>query len=240
MSQEYIFSVLVVEDESSSLDLLIDFISSHNRLKLSGISRNGNDALEKIKTGQFDIIFLDNMLPGKSGMNILKELEVFPVIIFTTAYKEPAIEAFDIGVTDYLLKPYSKERFQKSVDRAISKIKANKKNKQSINTIGMFFKTKTNRLFINFDQILFITAIGKHCLIQQKFLTTEVIYMIGELEEKLPKSIFNRIHRKFIVNLKFVKYIELEVGGKQTLYLNDEKNTSLPVGRKYIEELKDS
>ncbi|MDX1957015.1 MAG: LytTR family DNA-binding domain-containing protein [Leptospiraceae bacterium] len=238
MSQ-YTYSVLIVEDESSGLDLLIDYVSSHNKLKLSGIARNGNDALDKIQSRDYDIIFLDILLPGKTGMEILRSLEKVPVIIFTTAYKEHALEAFDIGVTDYLLKPFSLNRFQQSVERAIERIKANNKMKPTINSVGLFLRAKEKRIFIPYDQIIYITANAKHCIVHKVNEDLEVTHMIGELEEKLPKTNFNRIHRKFIVNLKFVKHMEFEVGGQHVLSLNDEAKTSLPVGRTYIDELKD-
>jgi DNA-binding LytR/AlgR family response regulator len=234
-----VYSVLIVEDESSGVDLLIDYISSNTNLKLSSIARNGSDAINKILTNKYDIVFLDIQLPVKTGLEVLSQLEKIPVVIFTTAYKEHAIKAFDYGAVDYLLKPFSKDRFNKAVERALIQLTERKKNKPSIHSFGSFFKTTENRVFISYDEIIYISSLAKHCIVHECNQKREVLHMIGEIENRLPKNVFNRIHRKYIVNLKYIKHIEFEVGGLYNLFLKDPYNISLPVGRKYIDEIKE-
>ena len=116
-------NTIVVEDEAPSRELLIEYVIGEESLNLGGVARNGREALEKLKESKFDLCFLDINLPFLNGLQVLEQLDYVPYIIFTTVYREYALEAFDLGAVDYLLKPISRDRFRKAVEKATSMMK---------------------------------------------------------------------------------------------------------------------
>ncbi len=114
------FSVIIAEDELPARKLLEKFVNSHPELTLAKTVTNGRDALKVLSEDSFDLLLLDINLPVMSGIEVLENLNRIPYVIFTTAYNEYAVQAFDIGAVDYLLKPIFQKRFNKAVDRFIT------------------------------------------------------------------------------------------------------------------------
>ncbi|MEM7183255.1 MAG: response regulator transcription factor [Spirochaetota bacterium] len=225
------YKVLIVEDEPAAVDLLVDLISSDSNFKVMGIARNGKTAMEKINSSEFDLIFLDIMLPDMSGIDILKQIPDNLNVILTTAYSHFAVDAFELGVIDYLMKPIEKERFHVAIQRFTQTKK--EKPRTSINEKGLFIKTHNKLNFIIHEKIVYISSNKKKCIIYTDSIELEANHLLGELELKLPASMFTRIHKQYLVNINYISHIEYFIHGKYSAYLKDVNATVLPVGRKY-------
>ncbi|HKL87593.1 MAG TPA: response regulator, partial [Salinibacter sp.] len=112
---------LIVDDEPPARTLIQEYLEDVDRIEVIGECGNGREAIEAINEQTPDLVFLDVQMPGLDGFDVLERIDVLPDIIFSTAYDQYAIEAFDTGAVDYLLKPYSKGRFQKAVERALER-----------------------------------------------------------------------------------------------------------------------
>ena len=236
---EKIYKVLIVEDEPGARELLIDYIASEPRLQLAGIARRGGEGLEKIQNEKFDLVFLDINLPEMTGVELAAQLDKPPALIFTTAYEKHALEAFELGAIDYLLKPISKERFARSVARALQNLAEKPEgNEGSLSKLGLFVKGPETRHFLAYNQIVYISSSGKHSIVHTGTDEVHTLHLIKELESRLPPEQFQRIHKQYIVNLNYISRIEYFIGGSYILHLKDRENSSLPVGRKYAENLK--
>jgi len=232
-------SVFIAEDEQPARELLIDYLLLRPELKLEGMAQNGEEALEKLQMREYNLLFLDINLPILSGIEILEKLKKYPYLIFTTAYDKYAIKAFEMGAVDYLLKPFSKDRFNQAVDKAVQAIQDNRSNLQSPLDIGLSIKENENHYILSYDDIVYISSHARHTVIHTDDKCFEIANLLKDIESKLPDQNFIRIHKQFIVNLKYISHFQYMVGGQYEIYLKDEDETSLPVGRKYANLLKD-
>ncbi|MCE9501590.1 MAG: LytTR family DNA-binding domain-containing protein [Leptospira sp.] len=228
--------VLIAEDELPARNLMKKFITERPELKLCDIARNGNEALEKMQAFKFDLVFLDIQMPVLNGIEVLDKLKETPDIIFTTAYDAHAIRAFELGAADYLLKPFTFERFNIAVDRILSRINSPQKNKEPLK-LGLSLKEKSNYFIIPFQDIIYISSHGKHSVVHTKEKDFETAKVMKELEEKLAPENFIRIHKQFIINIFFARKIKYFIGGRYTIYLGDDDETTLPVGRRYAQHI---
>ena len=237
MEKKTPISVFIAEDRQSSLDLLIEFMLFREELKLEGVAKNGEEALKMLLKNKYDLIFLDINLPLLSGIEVLENLKNIPYVIFTTAFDRYAIRAFEVGAVDYLLKPFSMERFNQAVDRAL--ILINEKNKQfkSLKSIGMSFKCDRKNFIVPYDDIVYISSSNRYSVINTIEEEFETPALLKEVSKKLPEG-FLRIHRQYIVNLKYVFKVEYIIAGQNEITLNDGNKTKLPVGRTYYDLLK--
>ncbi len=206
-------SCAVIDDEPIARDILEDFITQDDRLTLQGNYKNAKDALKGIMTHPVELVFLDINMPGLTGFQFLKSLTHPPAVIFTTAYREHAMEGFEANAIDYLLKPIAIERFLLSVNKAwkflrssvpeITEVTAN------ADTSDFFFvKADGGLVKIFFEEILFIEALKEYVKIVTKEKSVITYHTISGLEEKLPAGKFYRIHRSYIVSIKAVASIE--------------------------------
>lgn len=203
----------VIDDEPIAREILEDFISQEERLVLQGNYKNAREALKGISTCPVELLFLDINMPGLTGFQFLKSMPSPPAVIFTTAYREHAMEGFDANAIDYLLKPIAIERFLLAVNKAwkflrpvISEANDNAVLKES----GDFFFVKADGGLVKifFEQILFIEALKEYVKIVTKERSVITYHTISGLEEKLPTGKFYRIHRSYIVNIKAINSIE--------------------------------
>jgi len=238
MSIEKIISTVIAEDELPARELLIDYLLTRSELKLSGIAKNGKEALEMLSSNRFDLLFLDIHLPILSGIEVLDRLENMPYVIFTTAYDKYAIKAFDIGAVDYLIKPFSKERFDRAVDKFLQLMNDNKGEISSAKQLGLSFKEKGKYYLVAYDDIIYVSSHSKHTIIHTEDRDFEASIILKDVEKKLSENTFLRIHKQFIVNLQFVSHIEYYIGGQYLAFLKDKDESSLPIGRRYALNLK--
>ncbi len=233
-----VFTVFVAEDEQPARDLLLDYIFKRDELKMEGWSKDGEETYKKLCEKEYDLMFLDINMPKMSGIEVLEKLKSPPYVIFTTAYDEYAIKAFELGAIDYLLKPFSQERFNSSVNKALSIIKNKGPYPNSLTKLGLSFKEEENHYLIGYNDIIWLSSRGRHSLIHTRTKVFETAMSLKEILQKLPPDIFVRIHKQFIVNLNFISHIQYLIGGQYAAFLKDAAKTTLTIGRMYAPVLK--
>jgi DNA-binding LytR/AlgR family response regulator len=208
----HIISCLIVDDEPIARQIIETYCNHLSMLHVLGSCANALEAKEILQSNQVDIIFLDVNMPVLDGIAFLKTLKNPPQVIFTTAYKEYATDAFDLSACDYLLKPFSLERFIIAVDKALDKLNlSNNAANSSDNTISenyVFIKADGKIYKVFFNDILFAEAYGNYTKITTSQTTLLTNMTFTAVEALLPKSIFLRTHRSFIINKSSITYIE--------------------------------
>jgi DNA-binding LytR/AlgR family response regulator len=222
-----IIKCIAVDDEPLALDIIKDYISQVPFLKLLKTFKDGISALEYLSSNNVDLIFLDIEMGGLSGTQLLKTLQTKPKVIMTTAYRNYAVDAFDLDVTDYLLKPFSFERFLKAVEKSCSQpVDSRKNTAQSEGDKNYFFvKSGYKMLKVNFNDILYIEGLSEYIIIKTKSTNIITLQSFKNIEKTLPESGFIRIHKSYLVALNKIDCVE----GQNVIIGNKE----LPVGNKY-------
>ncbi len=242
---------LIVDDEPPARNLLQEYLENVPQIEVIGECGNGREAIEAINEQAPDLVFLDVQMPGLDGFDVLERIEVLPDIIFSTAYDEYALQAFDAGAVDYLLKPYTRARFRKAVERA--KERYNQNNDDYTDRLASLLQQartrdddSLDRLYVHHgekiipvepDDIRWIEAAGDY----SKLHTNEKTYLsslgIGELEEHLDSTQFIRIHRSHIMAFSAVDHLHSDGSGGYRAVLDD--GTRLRVSRSYASEIRD-
>ncbi|MGV3666938.1 MAG: LytR/AlgR family response regulator transcription factor [Leptospira bouyouniensis] len=237
------YSVLIIEDEYPARMLMMDYVMNCPELKLAGIAESGDKANTLLNEKKFDLVFMDINLPVLNGMDILRSNHSKSTFfIITTAYSEHAVEAFDLDATDYLLKPFSFERFRKSVEKALRFLQESKQTSPNDIQTQIHLKIQSDSavFLLPYPDIQFISANNKSCVIHTTQKDYETPKLLKEIEEKLPTNQFIRIHKGFLVNLSYVASLRYDKGGSYTIQLKNEDETTLPVGRSYAQSLKEA
>ncbi len=208
---------LAVDDEPLAIKIIEKYISELPQLSLVGTCSNALDALSFMKTNDVDLIFLDINMPKLSGISFVRTLKNPPLVVFTTAYPEFAIEGFDLEAVDYLLKPFSIERFIKAVEKVENKIKllhnANEKEADHI-----FIKSDKKLFRVLFDEILYVEAYGDYVKIytKERMLLTKQKFSV--LIAELPENRFLQIHRSYVISISALEFLEgnsVQVAGRK-------------------------
>ncbi len=189
--------VLLVDDEFLALNLLENFVNKIPNYELVGRTKNPIEALQILNSNTIDVLYLDIQMPGLSGINLLKSLKNKPLVIFTTAYQEHALEAFNLNAIDYLLKPFSFERFLQSVNK-ITELKGNLTTITNIKSEFISIKSNGKIIKLNFNDILFIEGMREYVKFQCHDKSYLVLDRMKHIEKKLPKN-FIRTHKSFII-----------------------------------------
>lgn len=195
-----ILKTVIVDDEDLAIDLLRHFINSQPELQLLETFTSSKYAFEYIKKHQPDVLFLDIQMPQLNGLNLIEGLNYSPIIVLVTAYAEYAQKAYELDVVDYLLKPYTRERFNKSIDkiRQFSKFKLNV-NKEIENDC-LFVKHNGLLKKINYYDIIYIEGLKQYVRIVTKDEKYITLNSMKSLEDLLIKNNFKRVHKSYIVN----------------------------------------
>ena len=215
---------LIVDDEVIAQDILVEYISRIEELKLVKRCNNAIDAFNLLKKEHIDLMFLDIQMPKLTGTEFLSSLENPPKVIFTTAYSEYAVKGFELDAVDYLLKPISFERFLKAVNKVLKKQHV---DPQIANEEEGFLYLKSEGMMVKvmLSDIDYIESV-RNCIHVHLPNKEVVSYIpISSIVERLPKDDFIRIHRSFIISKnKIEAYSQnlVQVGGKK-----------LPIGRNY-------
>ncbi|MCF2873803.1 MULTISPECIES: LytR/AlgR family response regulator transcription factor [unclassified Tenacibaculum] len=224
---------LVVDDEPLAIKLLEKHISKIDALEIVATCNNAIKAFEILNTQEVDLLFLDIKMPNLTGIDFLKTLKNPPKTIFTTAYRDYAIESYDLGVIDYLLKPITFERFFKAVDRYLGD---QKKQSQSIQYKEketddfMLVKSGNKHHKVVINDILFIESLKDYIKIHtvdNKRIVSK--YRISEIEQELKEVNFLRVHRSYIININKISAFtvnDIEVN-----------STEIPIGASYKEKV---
>lgn len=231
---------IIVEDEFPAREELKYFLTKHKEISLEKEFENPIDSLKYLQENKVDVVFLDINMPELDGMSlgkILTKLNPNIKIIFITAYRDYAAEAFEIKAFDYLLKPYSEKRITEVLNN-LTMIKDNSPTKEveKINKVTVFLDEKM--VVLSLDEIYYIEVSEKESLVytQNEIYTSKL--KISKWEEILPKNKFYRTHRAYIVNLDKIKEVEPWFNGTFVLKIQDLK-FKVPVSRNNIKEFKE-
>ena len=199
-------SCLIVDDEPLSRDVLKKYIAEVQDLELMAECRNTAEASHQLNTESIDILFLDINMPGLSGISFARSLTSAPLIIFTTAYPEYAVEGFELDATDYLVKPFSFERFLKAINRAMERLHEN--NRDSPTSGKVLVKADKKLYALQFSDILYLEGQGDYIRVRTDQQSLVVHDTIKNFLTCLPEEEFMRIHKSFVINLKRIEYLE--------------------------------
>ena len=225
---------ITVDDEPLALEVIESHISKIDQLELLGSFTSPIKAFSFIREHDVDLIFLDIQMPELSGLDLLKMIPKKAHVILTTAYKEYAIEAYDLDVTDYLLKPILFERFFKSFNKVLKYIELEKGQQNQVSPVTNVRETGDDFIFVNadnktikvnFDQIYYIEAWRDYVKIMTPNGVILSLLSITSMEKQLHSQNFSRVHRSFIVNRSFIEAIE-----RNRIYIN---GNWVPVGGSY-------
>ena len=222
-----IIKCIAVDDEPLALDIIKDYISRVPFLKLMKTFKDGMSVVEYLSSNTCDLIFLDIEMGGLTGTQLLKTLPKKPMVIMTTAYRKYAVDAFDLDVTDYLLKPFSFERFLKAVEKSCSILKEGQKEHEPAADDKEYFFVKSGykMLRVNFADILYIEGMSEYIIIKTRAANIITLQSFKNIEKTLPAAGFVRIHKSYLVALDKIESIE----GQNVIIANKE----LPIGSKY-------
>lgn len=234
---------LIIDDEKLARDLVKEYLEGFDNLELIGECENGTEAVKAIDQKKPDIIFLDVQMPGMTGFDVLDEITHEPHIIFTTAYDQYAIKAFERNAVDYLLKPIDEERFRLALNRALKRQAAGsnkiedllynlRPERTSQSFESHLFVQKSEKLFnLPVEDIQHLEASGDYTIITTKTDQFVSSSGIGKLEEILNPEEFIRVHRSTIINVSFLKEIERHFNGGMIVKMINGK--TFPVSRTY-------
>ena len=225
-----LINCLIVDDEPLARELLVGFCNHLPALRVAGVCGNALDAKQQLQEQKIDLIFLDINMPVLDGIGLLHTLVNRPEVIMTTAYKEYAVTAYELAVCDYLVKPFSLDRFIIAVDRAAARIGHSFGAPERITPTEefVFLKTDGKIYRIEFNTLLFAEANGNYT----KLITTTQPMILSmpfsALEKLLPADQFIKVHRSFFINKAKITRIE---GNRVFIHQQE-----IPIGKSYRDE----
>jgi len=220
---------IIIDDEPAAHYVLANYIKQNPQLELVFQGYNGIEAMNYLRENSVDLMFLDINMPEISGMELLKILPTHPKTILTTAYSEFALESYDYGVIDYLLKPIYFPRFLKAIDRFFATESAKQKTEETVNSVSV--KVDGYLMEIELDQLLYAQSFGNYVKLHTVKRTYLASITTTEFEKCLPEKSFMRIHKSYIVALDKIDATE-----KDFVVI---KNERIPIGITYKRELTD-
>lgn len=216
---------IILDDEPFAHQVLEHYISQTPGLSLTGKYRNAVEAFEYLSKYKIDILFLDIEMPLVNGIAFLRALANPPVTIFTTAYKQYAFEGFELNAADYLLKPFSFERFEKAIEKT-----GLLKSKADLPASTILIKDKQTLINLKQQDILYIEGLKDYIRIITPEKTYTVYHTLKGILEKLDAHFFLQAHRSFIVNKAHINRIAQDI-----LVISDQ--TFIPIGKSYKKDL---
>jgi two-component system LytT family response regulator len=241
---------IIVDDEGLARKRLRKLLQKYqSELEIIAEAQNGEEAVEKISALRPEVIFLDVQMPGYDGFEVVRRLRTKPFIVFVTAYNEYALKAFEENSVDYLLKPIEQKRLDKAVEKLrrlfdSSKLQFNENIERMLSQLvspslqRMKVKIGEKILLLDLSDVVYFEAKDKYTFLH----TSDREYMIDEtitdLEVKLDKSNFIRIHRAIIVNVKFIRELVKWFAGRYKAKLKDKRETELIVSRRYADQIR--
>jgi len=217
-----------VEDEILAQQVIQSHLKKIDSFELVGICSNIPEAEEILSRQQVDVIFLDIQLPGMTGVNFLRSLTVSPLVVITTAYSEYALESYEFNVIDYLLKPFSFERFSKAIEKIIMERSVVKSGQGAVND-HMFIKSNGKFFRINYEDIRYIESMKDYLKIHTDDHMFIIHQTMNDIEKILPSTQFLRVHKSYMIAISCIK----------SIYGNsiETKKTIIPIGVSYKEKV---
>lgn len=220
---------IVIDDERLARQYIKNYISKIPELELLGDFNSPLKALDLIKTGEVDLMFIDIQMPDITGIEFVRSLENPPKVIFTTAYQEYALEGFELSAIDYLLKPFSFERFFQATNKVISN--GIDETPKEVTFKDDFITIRADRRYykINFRDIKYIEGQKAYVTFHTEKRKITALASLKDLEQKLPSSKFIRVHKSFIASIENISELE-----GNTIQVSE---TQIPIGSTYKERI---
>ncbi|MEM6644545.1 MAG: LytTR family DNA-binding domain-containing protein [Bacteroidota bacterium] len=225
------YKCIVVDDERPALKLMEAYLSRLPHIEIVATCENAFEAIASMQEHKIDILFLDVNMPGLTGFELLKSLTAPPQVIITTSYREHAVEGFELNVTDYLVKPFSFQRFLQAVNRATSNLGGieiddqlgEEIDKQEVDILkvgsaSFFIRSNGKMEKVNVHEILYVESMREYVAIHLAGRRFVVHQTMNKMEEKLPPPDFMRVHRSFLISMHHFDTVHgntLKIGEKE-------------------------
>ncbi|MDA9564136.1 response regulator [Flavobacteriales bacterium] len=234
-------TAIIVDDERLARKELTNLLEQHTKIKIIDEAANVDEALHKIHDKRPNLIFLDIQMPGKTGFDLLEELDYVPEVIFTTAYDEYAIKAFDVNALDYLLKPIEEDRLREAIDKVAEQISMDNEpsNKTGLLTAEdqVFVKDGDKCWFVTLKDVRYFESVGNYVKVHFDANRPMILKSLNNLEKKLDPKTFFRANRKHIINLQWIQKSETWFNGGLLVTVNGEE--TIEISRRQAAKLKD-
>ncbi len=227
------FNCLIIDDEPLAINVIKNHLANFSAFEVVGAYESAIEAFNYLKANPVQLLFLDINLPGLSGIDFIKSLDQPPAIIVTTAYREYAVESFELDVLDYLVKPIAFPRFMKAIDKATSQLQHDKGG----SSLGLpeadnfiFVRADKKNIKVNHSDILYVESLKDYIRIKTIYEDLIVHQNLSHFTSLLPQDKFLRIHRSYTVALEKINSIcgaNVYIGPKE-----------LPIGRIFQKEVK--
>jgi two-component system LytT family response regulator len=248
------FTAIVADDELLARDVILTYLKAYPNIKVIAECSNGIEAVTAIDEMRPDLVFLDIQMPELDGFGVLKEIDpaVMPVVIFTTAYDQYAVQAFETQALDYLLKPFDRDRFNAAITKALYYLSLKQDNKASeiikaLISSYQVLQKKTNGnvdhivvkdtrriLFVKFRDIYWFQASGDYITIHTAKSRHLINQALDDLEKKLDPAQFVRIHRSAIINKDRIVELQPYTNGEYFVLLENNEKVKLSRGYKHV------
>ncbi|MFC3879263.1 LytR/AlgR family response regulator transcription factor [Algoriphagus namhaensis] len=212
----------IIDDEPLSRQVLRQFVTDHPDLSLKGEYKDALEALAGIEQNEVDLLLLDINMPKLSGINFYKSLSSKPLVIFTTAYPEFALDGFELNAVDYLMKPIAFDRFLKAIQKVKGRLKTSREIQDYI-----LLKVDKKLYRTPFSDILYLEAFGDYAKVHLENQVLIITSTMKKMEAELPNELFIRTHKSYIINTSKVEFIEgnqVKIGSQM-----------IPIGLRYRE-----
>ncbi|MDL2307982.1 LytTR family DNA-binding domain-containing protein [Bacteroidales bacterium OttesenSCG-928-B11] len=226
------YNVLVIDDERLARTLMSEYVERIPQLSLVGALSNAMEAVGVLQEKEIDIILTDIEMPDMTGVDFVKTLSKTPAVIFTTAYSDYAVEGFELSAVDYLLKPISFPRFVQAINKAIESLDNQSKPTMVIKGDAatddknyITIKADYKIYKVNYEDLIYIEGQSEYVTFHTKHRNITAYYALKNLELQLPEKQFIRIHKSYIVSVKYVEFIESN-------FVSVEGN-KIPIGASY-------
>lgn len=222
---------LIIDDEPLARDVIENHLSKIEGLDIVGKCKNAQEATDFLQANQVDLLFVDIQMPGLTGLELVKSLDPSPLVIFTTAYPEYAVEGFELNAIDYLLKPVSFDRIIKAIEKAREYFRFKRGEGVDATEIAddsIYVKANQKLVKLNYDDILYVEAFADYVKIYVPGKRIVTLQTMKNMEKKLPIERFCRVHRSFIVGTGHISAFsgnEVDVDGNK-----------IPVGKNYRDD----
>jgi len=224
---------IIIDDEPLAAEVIETHLKEFPNMELLSKFTNPLEALSIIESGEIDVVFIDINMPKMNGLDFIKSIDKSPYFVITTAYREYAVESFDLDVLDYLVKPVPFTRFLKSINKISQKFITDKSDDSApiAEKSFIFLKVDKKLIKIKFEDIFFIESLKDYIKVFTKSGDYLAHKSLSGITEELPSNQFLRLHRSFTVALDKIQALE----GNSVLVADKR----IPIGRKYINHAKD-
>ena len=234
-------NTLLVDDERLARQELRRLLADHADITIVGKAVNADDAVTRLEDASIDLVFLDIQMPGGSGFDVLERLERVPLVVFTTAFDEYAVRAFEVNAFDYLMKPVRPERLASVLDRtrtALSTARDTRPERPSLSTGRVFLRDGERCWIVLWSDIVLFEVEGNYARAYFGSNRPLIRASLNALEAKLDPALFFRASRQHIVNLRFIESVETAPDDTYIIHLKN--RSEVPVSRRQSRQLRES